>query len=147
MAHVLAIDMRTKAVAIALGSLLLAAIGLALLRSPDSPRQKLSSYLSWKIPETVTITEHKCFYFDKHPSWYWSLSDQSGELDRLVNMGFRPRDQDELVAAQRALADVFQNPFRASDSDRVYYNEINRRRIVLLLNASGTNAFVAIYSP
>jgi hypothetical protein len=136
-----------RLIAVVLVIWLLAAIGLVISKSLDPPRHKLSSYLSWQIPETVSIADHKFFIFEKHPSWYWSLSGQRNELDELVNMGFRSGDRDELVATQRDLADVFQNTFTASDSDRVYYNEINRRRIVLLLKSSGTNAFVAIYSP
>jgi hypothetical protein len=135
-----------RLIAIALGILLLAAIGLALFRSPDSPRQRLSGYLSWKIPETVSVTDHKFFNFEKDPRWYWSLSHPSDALDGLLSSGFRIRDQYELVAMQRELADVFQGTFTPSESDRVYYNEINRRSVVLLFKSSGTTSYVAVYS-
>jgi hypothetical protein len=128
-----------------LAILLLAGLVIAAIGQHNRSRIRLSRLLSWDLPKTVTILNYKGFDWEKDPRWYWSLSCRSNDLAPLM-ADFWLRDHDELVASQRELEDVFIGEFKADPLDRVYYNEIQRRSVAILLKPDGTNAYVAIYS-
>jgi hypothetical protein len=107
-------------------------------------RKSLASLLRWTIPSTVVIDGHKRTGLLKSSCDYWRLGHSAGAMEELLKRGFVARDKHGLLAMQDELSNMFGSAFQPDQRDRVFYNEIDGRSIVVLISYNDTNTFLSI---
>ena len=145
-ADVLATSMRTKNVLLFIGALgVLAAIAFVAFGGLNQSRDRLSKYLSWKLPESVIVKAEQGSRWEKDPIFYWSLTHPPQALAGLLKKNFRISDKADTENIQKEMAGAFQSSFAAEVSDMVYSAGKNDFDVFVLVKANQTESYVVVF--